>query len=301
VIAKPLGLDVEGVKANFFSAYEAEGAQYQTITGAPIASTQEVETYSWIAELTAFDYWDKTGTIPDAVANINTYTLANRPYGLNWTVSDHEVRHDKTGQINLRARQMGAGAAHWYNDQLATTIEGATSGNLFDGVPFFSASHPTTDGSTASNSLTTGYDLAQAALEEVIYTMRGFTGRSGKRLGVRPSHLVVPPELEFTAKRILLTNQEVAGGVRTDSDVLKGRIELIVLDALTDSNAWYVMDLTKPIRPFFFQENLALRVMDNSGNLTDSWMKNRTYKFSADGECAFGKSLWFLCVKCNPS
>jgi len=301
VIAKPLGLDVEGVKANFLNAYQEEGAQHQLITGAPIPSTQETETYKWLDELNAFDYWDDKGAIPEATSNLWSYDLKNRPYGANWTVSEHEVRLDKIGAINLRARQMGSAAAHWYNDRLAATMEGATSGNLFDGVPFFSASHPT-GATTVANYYTTGYELTQTNLETVIANMRGFTGRSGKRLGVRPSHLIVPPELEFTAKRILLTNQEAAGGTRADSDVLKGRVELIVFDALTDANAWYVADLTKPIRPFFMQELLGLRVLSQGpSDLSDQYIQSRVYTFSADGECAFGKSLWFLCSFCNPS
>ena len=293
MIAKPLGLDVEGVKANFFSAYQEEGAQWQAITGAPIASTQETETYSFLDEISAFDYWDKSGAIPEAQANLGTYTLKNRPFGLNWTVSEHEVRLDKTNQIMMRARQMGSGAAHWYNDQLATLIEAGTSGTAFDGVAFFSN----------ASGIVRPYDnygtgaLGQIALETAVAEMRSFVGRSGKRLGVRPTHLVVPPELEFTAKRILLTNQEGPTLTRSEADVFAGRLQLIVLDSLTAAAPWYLMDLSKPIRPFFMQELLPLRVMDNQGNLTDSYMQSRTYKFSADGECAFGYSLPFLCYK----
>jgi phage major head subunit gpT-like protein len=208
-------------------------------------------------------------------------------------VSEHEVRLDKTNQIMMRARQMGSGAAHWYNDQLATLIEAGTSGTAFDGVAFFSN----------ASGIVRPYDnygtgaLGQIALETAVAEMRSFVGRSGKRLGVRPTHLVVPPELEFTAKRILLTNQEGPTLTRSEADVFAGRLQLIVLDSLTAAAPWYLMDLSKPIRPFFMQELLPLRVMDNQGNLTDSYMQSRTYKFSADGECAFGYSLPFLCYK----
>lgn len=292
MIAKPLGLDVEGVKANFFSAYQDEAAQWQAITGAPLPSTMETETYTFLDELSAFDYWDTTGAIPEVQANLGTYSCKNRPFGANWTVSEHEVRLDKTAQIMRRARSLGSGAAHWYNDQLATLIEG--NGTAFDGVAMFS----NVSGIVRPYDNLGGYGaLSQATLEVAVAAMRSFVGRSGKRLGVRPTHLVVPPELEFTAKRILLTNQEVAGGTRSDSDVLAGRLQLIVFDALTDANDWYLMDLSKPMGPFFMQELLPLRVLDNQGNLTDSYMESRTYKFSADGECGFGLGLPFLALR----
>jgi phage major head subunit gpT-like protein len=298
MIGKPLGLDVEGVKANFFSAYSEEGDQWQQITGPPITSNQETETYRWLDELNAFDYWDDKGAIPEAHANKWEYTLQNRPYGANWTVSDHEIRLDKMGMIMTRARQMGVGVSHWKNDRLASTIETA-SGNLFDGVSFFNDSHPTIPGSTYDNNL--AGSLTQANLESHIATMRAYTGRSGKRLGVNPTHLIVPAELEFTARKLLVSTLEPETA-NNAINTMQNRLQLVVLDALTSATVWYLFDLSNPIKPIFAQELLPLRMMAQTpADKPDQFIKSRTYTFSADGEMAFGYSLPFLAAKVTPA
>lgn len=302
MIGKDFDFDVAGVKTNFVKGYTDEAADWQSITGAPIPANGLDATYTWLDELSAFDYYDKSGAIKESSSAQHSYTVKNRPFGLNWTVSEREVRADNTGQIMLRARQMGNGAAHFYNDKLAYIMEyasesaGCEGSTLFNGQYFWDGSHPADTGNTHSNLGSSA--LAQTALETTIYTMRGFTGRTGKRLGVRPTHLVVPPELEFTAKRILLSNQEPATA-NNAINPMQGRVKLIVLDSLTNATDWYVLDLSKPVRPFFYQEAQPLRVMSQEGSLTgsDEYIKNRSYTFSADGEGAFGCSLWFLGYK----
>jgi phage major head subunit gpT-like protein len=64
---------------------------------------------------------------------------------------------------------------------------------------------------------TDGYEAARTAMQE----LRGDTGRP---LGVRPTHLVVPPSLEKRALELLNAQQNAAGA----SNVWSGTAKLIV-------------------------------------------------------------------------
>lgn len=60
-----------------------------------------------------------------------------------------------------------------------------------------------------------------------IQAMRAFEGDGGKKLGIRPNVLVVPPSLEKVATRLLEREQDASS-----SNELKGRLELVVADYL---------------------------------------------------------------------
>lgn len=61
----------------------------------------------------------------------------------------------------------------------------------------------------------------------VIQKMRAVQGDGGKRLGIKPTHLVVPPSLEKQATRLLERELDSAS-----SNELKGRLKLLVADYL---------------------------------------------------------------------
>ena len=280
------------IRTNFWTAYREVPEHWQKITGAPQPVDQEETEYDWIDELSGFDFWDDKGSIPELVGNAWQYKLKVRPYGGNFTIKDKDIRFDKTRQLYTRAAQIGNKAGSWKNAQLATTIQGATSGNLFDGKPFFSATHPTTPGSTNSNLGTAA--LTADSLETVIWTMQQYKGRSGDLLGVTPTHLVIPPQLQGTAARIL-NSSLLPGTAQNDTNFLMGMLQPIILPDLgTDANDWGVFDLSKPVKPFFAIESLPLRTMTSEGTKDEGMIKRREITFSADGEMAFGKSLWFL-------
>lgn len=64
-------------------------------------------------------------------------------------------------------------------------------------------------------------------LWDVIQKMRAIEGDGGKKLGIKPTILVVPPELEKEATRLLERELDAAS-----SNELKGRLELMVYDYL---------------------------------------------------------------------
>lgn len=70
-------------------------------------------------------------------------------------------------------------------------------------------------------------ELTADNLWDVVQAMRSIEGDGGKKLGIRPNILVVPPELEKQATRLLEREQD-----SNSSNELKGRLELMVADYL---------------------------------------------------------------------
>lgn len=71
-----------------------------------------------------------------------------------------------------------------------------------DGQPLFSTAHPI-DGSTYSNTLAVPADLNEASLESAIILMQQFKDQAGLIVQTQPKKLIVPPQNQFVAERLL--------------------------------------------------------------------------------------------------
>lgn len=72
-----------------------------------------------------------------------------------------------------------------------------------DGQPLCSDSHPLVSGGTLSNVLDTPTAFAETSLEEAIVKIQQFKDHAGLTTMVQPKKLIVPPQLQWAACRIL--------------------------------------------------------------------------------------------------
>ena len=101
---------------------------------------------------------------------------------------------------------------------------------IYDGDTLFHANHGNL-GSAA---------LDEANLSAAIIAMRNQESEAGNPLNITPGFLVVPPELEFTAKK-LVNSTLVPGSGYNDINVLHGIVEVLVEPLLDDTNNWYLV------------------------------------------------------------
>ena len=112
-----------------------------------------------------------------------------------------------------------------------------------DGQPLFSTSHPLVSGGVNSNRPATNADLNETSLENAVIQIAAWTDERGLLIAAKPRKLVVPPNLMFTATRLLQTELRVA---TADNDVnalkMMGSIPegFSVNHYLTDTNAWFL-------------------------------------------------------------
>lgn len=90
-----------------------------------------------------------------------------------------------------------------------------------------------------SNKITTA--LSQSSIQAVTTAMKKRLDDKGQIVEFMPSILLVPTELEYTAKIILETAQET-GSNDNDINPMHKSLELVIWPYLTSSTAWFVID-----------------------------------------------------------
>ena len=126
---------------------------------------------------------------------------------------------------------------------LNTGFTGSGNPTYGDGVVLFSTAHPLVNGGTNSNRPTTGADLNETSLEAAVIQIAAWTDERGLLIAAKPKKLIVPPQLQFVATRLLETSLRV-GTTDNDINALKSNGSIpggyTVNNFLTDTNAWFL-------------------------------------------------------------
>ena len=113
-----------------------------------------------------------------------------------------------------------------------------------DGVVLFSTAHPLVSGGTNSNTQSTAADLNETSLEAAVIQIGKWTDERGLLIAAQPQKLVIPPDLQFVAARIM--KSELRPGT-ADNDINAVRSMgvvpggTIVNHYLTDTDAWFLI------------------------------------------------------------
>jgi len=112
-----------------------------------------------------------------------------------------------------------------------------------DGQALFSTAHPLVSGGTNSNRPATAADLNETSLEAAVIQIAGWTDERGLLIAAKPRKLIVPPQLQFVATRLLETSLRVGttdndvNAIKTNGSIPEG---YTVNHFLTDTNAWFL-------------------------------------------------------------
>ena len=120
------------------------------------------------------------------------------------------------------------------------TTDGFDSG---DGVSLFNTSHTTLSGSF-KNTLSTQADLNETSLEQALIDISGMTDERGLKVAAKGVKMIVPPENQFNAER-LMKSQGRVGTADNDINAINS-LGMIpqgyrVNNYLTDTDAWYII------------------------------------------------------------
>ena len=112
-----------------------------------------------------------------------------------------------------------------------------------DGVPLFSTSHVLVSGGTNSNTQSTPADLNETSLEAAVIQIQQWTDERGLLIAAKPKKMIVPPQLQFIATRLLDTELRI-GTTDNDINAIKNNGSIsggyTINNFLTDSNAWFL-------------------------------------------------------------
>jgi hypothetical protein len=173
-------------------------------------------------------------------------------YALGFIITKEMVEDDQYAVVGQRKAQGLAFsmrqtkevvAANVYNRAFNTSYVGGDAATLIAAnIGGGSASHPLFAGGTATNGPSTAVDLSEAALEQAVIDIAGYTNDRGLLIAVQPKSLIIPRQLVFEAKRILGADGRV-GTDLNDPNVLKQMglfSDVVVNHYLTDADAWFI-------------------------------------------------------------
>ncbi len=174
-----------------------------------------------VAEDTAYS----TITLTDSAA---TYVPQKR--GNLVTVSRETIVNDDLQAIKQIPTKLAVAAAY----TLAEFVYGFLSTNpvIYDGSTLFTTAAPHTNLGAAA--------LATSAMQSGVTAMREQTNYAGKRIGLRPRFLIVPPELEWQAM-VATKSAGVPGSNNNDINPMLGYVMPIVAPQLSNTTQWFLI------------------------------------------------------------
>lgn len=181
-------------------------------------------------------------------ARYNHETIA-----MGFSITEEAMEDNLYDSLSARyTKALARGMAYTKQVKAANLLNnGFTTFNSGDGVTLFNANHPLVNGGVNANRPSVGADLNETSLENAIIEIAAFTDERGLLIAARPTRLIVPPALMFTAERLLETTQRVAtadndiNAIRNMGSITGG---YAVNHYLTDNNAFFLItDVLKRI------------------------------------------------------
>jgi len=276
----------------------SESAIWHNKVAMTVPSSTKIATYGWMARVAQLRQWIGARVIENLQSHV--YTLENQDFELTIGVDRDDWEDENLGIYSALFQEMGRSAAKWPDEIVKTALQAGTSAVTFDGVPFFDTAHPLDPAGVQSNNFT-GTALSSATFASVRAAMMSYTGENGIPLGLMPNLLVVPPQLEVTARQILNaefivgTEASATGG---NTNVFRGAADILVVPEIANEpTTWYLADTSRPVRPLLFQQRKAPEFVAKTQPINDNVFFDREFLWGVDSRGAAGYSLWFLMAR----
>jgi phage major head subunit gpT-like protein len=271
-----------------------------------VPSSTAIEEYDWIGDIPGLTEW--VGDREEATIMAGAFSIKNKDWASGVRIHKNEILDHKMAQIRVKLMGLAQAAGFHYGELLGKLLvngwDGALTevgnGKAYDGAFFFSAAHTSEGGPAQSNAVASNPVLSETALELAIKMMGKLRNHTGRRpLRVRPTHLIIGPDLEPVADRILGRDfvPEV-GGTTPVSNIYKGRLQKLVSHELTGTYAtyWAIADLSKPLKPLILQKREPVSSTALADWSTEAMYKRGEQKFGAQSRDNAGYGSWQLIV-----
>lgn len=261
-----------------------------------VPSTTAENRYPWMAAIPKMREWIGERVIQNMASR--AFAIANRDFELTLGIKRKDFEDDQLGQWAPMFGMMGEQAARLPDDLITALLKDAENQDCWDGQRFFDTDHPVKVSDPAmgtQSNLFTGSALSRATFNTVRTTMRTYKDEDGRILAINPRILIVPPQLEQTAKEIVVADTVPnAAGTASQTNLNKGDATVMVVEDLADRpTEWYLADLAKPMKPFIYQVRKAANFVRKDAETDDNvFLRGEAlYGIDARGNAGFGLPL----------
>lgn len=208
-----------------------------------------------------------------------------KPFERTIGVSSFDLSEDKLGIYKMQIDGV-VNAAKMHYDSLIVSALSANSA-CAGGTALFSDTQ-TWKGLATAQDNNLALSLSETNLETAYSTMVDFKDPYGNVLGVKPNVLLVPPSLEFTARK-LVAPVNSSGGY----NAMAGLLEVVVLKGLP-STSWYLVD-SQHGKPFVIIEKDAAYVSSY-----DDTFKSKKIYYSVELTANVANGFWCNILRSTP-
>ena len=238
-----------GLRKIFFETWKERAPQYSQVFN--VLSSKKHSEHD--TSLTGFGPWEERTSEHSSVP----YDDPMEGFDVNYThkeffkgfkVTRAMVDDEQYNQINKLPRNLArAGRAKVEVDAASVLNNGFTVAG-YDGEPLFSTDHPLKRSATKGKNLLTVSSVSKPedllnvdTVNDAILLARKLTDDAGLKIVSTPKYIIVPPELENQAT-IVVKSAQRPGTDWNDINTIRGKLEIIVMDYLTDPNAFFLLD-----------------------------------------------------------
>lgn len=181
----------------------------------------------------------------DTAQEVFTARYNHETVALGFSITEEAIEDNLYDSLSARyTKALARAAANTKQVKAAATLNnGFTTFTAGDGVTLF-GSHPTVGAAANVNQPATPADFNETSLEQAIIDIAAFTDQRGLKIASRARRLIIPPDLQFAAARLLDTDRR-AGTADNDINALRNNSSIPegyrVNHYLTDPNAWFII------------------------------------------------------------
>ena len=182
----------------------------------------------------------------DTAGESYTARYTHDTIAIAFAITQEAVEDNLYDKLSARyTRAMARSMSNTKQVKAASVLNNAFSSSYLggDGVSMINSAHPTFGGGNFSNTPTTQADLNETSLEQALIDIAAFIDERGLKIALRGMKLIINPALQFTAERILKSEQRVSTA-DNDINALKSGGYLpqgfTVNHFLTDPDAFFI-------------------------------------------------------------
>ena len=182
----------------------------------------------------------------DTAQEAFTARYTHETVAMGFSITEEAVEDNLYDSLSSRyTKALARAMAYTKQVKAADILNNAfDSGTTYgDGKELCATDHPLVSGGTNSNEPSTAADLNETSLEAAIIQIAGWTDERGLLIASRPKKLIIPPNLQFVATRLLETEGRV-GTADNDINAINNNGSVpggyAVNHYLTDTDAWFL-------------------------------------------------------------
>lgn len=286
------------LKTTFNKAFDGAPIIWEKIA-MKVPSTGSQNDYAWLENFPKMRRW--VGDKVMKALKAGKYVLVNEDFEATVSVKRNHIEDDNLGIYAPQAQNAGFSAKQWPDEMVMEKVNGAFTTKCFDDQYFCDTDHPVVNPDTGkpasvSNKGTVALSCATLAAAQASFgaartAMKKFKDDEGRPLNITPNVLLVPPALEDVAN-VLANNERLEDGKQNP---YKGTFTVVCDARLTSDTAWFLLDTTKPVKPFIFQERKSASFVQQTDMNADDVFKRGEFNFGVEARGAAGYGFWQLC------